>query len=335
MEKLGSFVFSLAFACAMSIPGIAQAYPEIQLKHIDQTSLSETEVTGLVKKASNYVFNLLGENIEEWHQIQITFDEAHGYSGFIDEANKIHLNTQLSALELQLVLAHELTHMIRHRYITSDELWIEEGFGKLIEYLYSGVWPKNYDLQLRNMDSFLISNDLKLYNPNGRGYVTSFYLLDYLYRHLGGISFLRAFIHSKETGWKNIILSAKALKASHIIGLPDQLLTVEALTANFAVALLINDPFVAKYGMFLIDREYEPLISYRDSIILSGRLTPSKGNRNFEIAYSLGQVVRSSASQPGSYSIESLQPFKVLTGSDPKASFKQGRIQIFGETEGQ
>ena len=182
----------------------------------------------------------------------------------------------------QIVLVHELVHLIRHHYNPYEELWLDEGLAKLLEVLYVGFWPFNYEEKLRGLTSFRLSNDQSDYGPNGNGYVTSFFLLWYLHSRFGEKQLTKELMTSSQTGWQNVEHSLSKLSERKIFKIPPRYLTKTSIWKHFGVALASNDPMSASWGFFLIDYQFTALINVDNNFFQSEK---TEGIRPWEIRF--------------------------------------------------
>jgi hypothetical protein len=214
---------------------------------------------------------------------------------FDKNTNQIWLSPHLDTIELQLSLVHELSHVYRNQFNKNDDLWLEEGMAKWIEYRYSQVWPVSYATRLMKNPNIILSNDPDFYSQNGNGYPSSFWLFLYLYNHFGESNFIKLVMESPLSGWDNVLTAIHKLKSEHVIQIPDALLTKESILRHFAVALWMNDAFLAQYALFAIDDQFEAVSenhsSFADSfastqgtqIIYSNKIIEAKSSSCFAI----------------------------------------------------
>ncbi|HEX7673150.1 MAG TPA: hypothetical protein VF412_03215 [Bdellovibrio sp.] len=193
--------------------------------------------------------------------VTVVVENSDDYFAFYHaQQNKISLSPTLDAAETQLDLVHEFTHAYRHQFNTNEVAWLDEGLAKLMEYQYGGVWPVSYQERLRHNPRIVLSNDRRVdFSRGGDGYPSSFWLMIYLYNHLGGEKFLKKVLESPFSGWDNIERAARELQASGDISEPVAFLKRDQILFAFSVALFLNDEFAMKYGLFSIDTHYEPL----------------------------------------------------------------------------
>lgn len=203
------------------------------------------------------------------------------YSGFVDEdKTNIQLSLNADSVERKVTLAHELTHVYRSQFNKSEELWLDEGLAKFIEYQYSSVWPVSYD-DLLAKDSYLNLGNTSLKGLNnfsckGDGYRASFYFVLYLYNHFGGEVLLRKLLTSSKSGWDNILTAIQETAAQRIISIEPQWLSKESIVRHFAVAIWENNPYLAKYSLFSLDTKF---IGLRNTnVALPAKLNPPPAN---------------------------------------------------------
>jgi hypothetical protein len=151
-------------------------------------------------------------------------------------------------------------------------------------------------------------NQNRFYGPGGDGYAFSFWLVTYLQRHFGGEILLKKLLTSPLSGWENVTTAIRQWIVESGSSIPLELVTKESLLRHFAVAVLVNDPYAAKYGLFFIDSEFEPLKSLKVATS-----TPDFLND----ATIEGQILISKLEPCGpideAFSIISLKPFRSQT----------------------
>ena len=177
---------------------------------------------------------------------------------------KISISPLLTSSETQLTLVHEFVHAYREQFNQDEEVWLNEGLAKFIEYQYSTVWPVSYMERLRkkpiiNLSSQVDDGMTNNYAPKGDGYPASFFLVQYLYNHFGHEKFLKKVLTSSKSGWNNVISAIQELIKSNFIAMPISFVSKENILRHFAVSLWMNDMYLAKYALFQLDQKYEPL----------------------------------------------------------------------------
>lgn len=163
----------------------------------------------------------------------------------------------LDPIEEQLTLVHEYVHVFRKEHNTQEARWLEEGLAKFWEYKYSHVWPQSYNLRFSKNPYFILTEDEAHYGRNGDGYISSFFLITYLYQHFGGDHLIQKLMKSDRSGWDNITNSIQELIEAKLVSMPAELITKKSILRHLAVALWTNDPYSAKYALFFIDQNFE------------------------------------------------------------------------------
>lgn len=175
------------------------------------------------------------------------------FLGFYNRHDQsIHVSPRLNPIELQLTLVHEQIHVIRERYNPNEAVWLEEGIAKVMEFLYSGVWPVSYESFFRDNSSFCLSNAKTEFTPGSIDYATSFYFVYYLYLHLGKNTFLRELVTSPLTGWDNILTAARKLQMAGSHAIPPEWLNKQSLVRHFAMAFVENNRFHARFSLLFL-----------------------------------------------------------------------------------
>ncbi|MGZ3775903.1 MAG: hypothetical protein ACXVCN_19470 [Bdellovibrio sp.] len=258
-------------------------------------------------------------NICPSNSISIIRESNTEYLGYyVPEKKQIILNSRLNSIEEKLTLVHEFVHVFRKEMNPNETRWLEEGLAKWWEYKYSQVWPQSYNLRFSKKPVFFLSNDETYYGRNGEGYISSFFLLAYLHRHFGGDLLIHKLMTSKQTGWDNILNSIHDLIDANIISIPHNLITKENIIRHLAVGLWINDPYAAKYALFLIDENFEPL---KKGPFYSPPLSTNdeKGNAVFDtfvVFKNKMDSVTQSFSGVEKYAIENYEPLKIGKPTD-------------------
>lgn len=223
--------------------------------------------------------------------IQIQFTKLNGYWGSVETEKSIHgLNNKdcfyeikideklIDKIEGQLVLIHELSHVIRHQFNPQEERWLDEGLAQLIETEYIGLWPYDKQKQLLSEDKLFLSNKNEDYSPKGKGYSTSYFFLKYLYNHFGGTHLVKLLLTSSEVGWDNILTSIHKLSDLGLIRIPRTFLSKQAIWNHFSFSVLLNDQSKADYGLFLLDYKFSSLEEKNRSLFES----PKKIDSSYE-----------------------------------------------------
>lgn len=194
-------------------------------------------------------------------QIKIKVDTSITHYGYVHPDQKeILLSNQLDSNDVQLTLIHEFTHILRYEYNRQEVRWLYEGLAQFWEYRYSrSVWPRNYNIQFKQNPIFRLSEDEKFYGLNGEGYVSSFFLVAYLYKHFGGDQLMVKLMKSKFSGWQNILTSIHELVVAQVVSIPEEFIDKNFILRHLAVALWENDPYSAAYALFQLDSQYTPL----------------------------------------------------------------------------
>lgn len=211
----------------------------------------------------NRYFQQRNLNLEKIPAIEIT-DAVNCYLGFVDrEKTSIQLSVVSDSVGRKVTLAHEFTHVYRSQFNKNEEVWLDEGLAKFIEYQFSSVWPVSYDDRL-GKNSFLNLGKTTLQGGNnfscgGDGYVASFYFVLYLYNHFGGEYLLRELLTSPHSGWENILGAIQSISNKKIITLDSQWFSKESLLRHFALAIWENDAYLAKYSLLKLDSKFQGL----------------------------------------------------------------------------
>ncbi len=99
----------------------------------------------------------------------------------------------------------------------------------------------------------------RLYGRNGPGYVYSFLFMSYLYNRFGGEKLLRKLLESPRSGWDNVLDAIHELIGEGNLAIPATLINQASILRHFGAALWLNNAYIAKYSLFFIAPEYEPL----------------------------------------------------------------------------
>lgn len=219
----------------------------------------------------------------------------------------------MSETELKINLVHEYAHRVRYKYNQNDVPWFSEGLAQLVEMSYTS-WPYLYSDNLLYKPEIKISNSQSEYESNGRTYADSFYLLYYIYSHFGRDELLQKMMRSPLTGWDNILTSIAELQAQDKIYYKNIKINREYIIKHFAVALAVNDPYIAEYSLFYVHPAYNKIIDKQ--FISNGRLQTDSQN-DFEIVYTKSRLSEKLESQYQlKYDIDSVTPFTIRPVSD-------------------
>lgn len=222
--------------------------------------------------------------------------------------NIIYVRSGMSETELKINLVHEYTHRVRYKYNQNDAPWFSEGLAQLVEMSYTS-WPYLYSDNLFYLPEIKISKSQTEYENNSRAYADSFYLMYYIYSHFGRDDLLQKMMRSPLTGWDNILTSIAELQSEEKIFFKDIKINREYIIKHFAVALAVNDPYIAQYSLFYIHPAYNKII---DKEFISNDRLENNSQNDFEIVYAKKRLSEKFESQYQlKYSIDGLTPFTI------------------------
>lgn len=173
---------------------------------------------------------------------------------------EIWIEKNLNTINKKLVLVHELSHVYRNSYNSKETRWLDEGLAKFWEYKFSNeLWPVSYNTRFKKNPVLFLSNDEKHYGKDGEGYISSFYFIIYLYDHFGGEALVQKLMMSELSGWDNITNAINELRHEGLVKIPPEFTTPFAIFKHLAVALWTNEAYAAKYGLFYLNLNFEPM----------------------------------------------------------------------------
>lgn len=319
MTKLSLATFALLVGFAAAAPLSAAAEP---------THVSGAELDQFIVKAQRFVCARFGDSpncLDGSVTVRID-DDTHGYLAYFHRASrKISLSSGLDSIALQLNLVHELTHAYRDQFYHQEETWLDEGLAKFMEYQYSTVWPVSYQEKIRKRPEFRLRNDEVDYHLNGIGYTSSFFLVLYLYNRFGGDQLLEKLIESKRSGWENILAAITEIRRDGGIQIAQDLVSKPAILRHFALALWLNDPYLAKYALFTIDTQYEPLSKASIEPVEFGPMRLQPGDAR--IVFSRTPIKTTEAAE--AYAISSKPHASTVISSLDKAEHADVFVYIF------
>lgn len=171
--------------------------------------------------------------------------------------------------ESNIVLIHELSHVVRDFHQPQEERWVNEGLAQVLETEYIGLWPTDKQEYLFGLDRIFLSSNDSDYTPKGAGYSTSYFFMKYLFNRFGGKTLMKKILISKKFGWNNIESSVQAVNSELKLGIPQKFLTRRSLWTHFSFAVLLNNPHFSDYGLFLLDYKFKgPLNLSSEGLIL-------------------------------------------------------------------
>lgn len=194
-------------------------------------------------------------NIESIH---FDVSETQDQDAFTD-GKSIILKPNLTNVQLKLAIVHELVHIIRYYYSPGEELWVNEGLAKLSEVLFAQYWSYTLEMQLKENNEFAVLSNASDYSHYGKGYVSSFFLMNYLYNQLGEMAFFKELLVSQETGWNAILEVANKMMKNKTVVLPIENLTSERIFINFVTSLYFNSAYSAPYALYYFDNRFTNL----------------------------------------------------------------------------
>ncbi|MFL5814747.1 MAG: hypothetical protein ACJ763_14325 [Bdellovibrionia bacterium] len=289
-------------------PGFSAPARMFQFQNKDKLnfSLEASEWERLSSKVYSFVSSYIPDPRPQ-EPIEIVFDPELDCAGFSSRSAENHrqvrINTKIrSQLDYQVILAHELTHVLRHMHQPNETYWLDEGLAKWMEWKYIGEFPKQMVTTLNSSSVVrLLDEPLNCGESGGSDYASSYFFVLYLRNHLGGDAFIQLIGTSKDQGWDNIERSAQALKSIGVISVDQQLLNRQSLLEHFAFALAFNNPFIADYALFLLDLKYSPtqqqVLHFQAAVPESAS---SCSNFEFEISTSQQPFIRKIESLPRS-----------------------------------
>jgi len=256
--------------------------------------------------AKQMVDKLFNDSVPIAQIIENNSLEHHAYTH--PDHNKIEIKNFLNDNECKVNLVHEYTHRLRYKYQINDTPWFSEGLAQLAEMHYTS-WPKFYSTIFSLNPYFMLSNVKDKYTNDSRSYPESFFLLNYIYSHFGNQQLLIKMMRSSKTGWDNILSSIRQLQQEQKINLGDKVITREFIIKHFAIALAINDSYLADYRLFEINPFFIPIIKQSISRIDVNKtyITDAKFS-DFSILFSKHKIERTESFDIV-YTIESLEPF--------------------------
>lgn len=173
---------------------------------------------------------------------------------------EIWIEKNLNTINKKLVLVHELSHVYRNSYNSKEIRWLDEGLAKFWEYKFSNeLWPVSYNTRFKKNPVLFLSNDEKHYGKDGEGYISSFYFIIYLYDHFGGEALVQKLMMSELSGWDSITNAINELRHEGLVKIPPEITTPFAIFKHLAVALWTNEAYAAKYGLFYLNLNFEPM----------------------------------------------------------------------------
>lgn len=248
----------------------------------------------------------------------IFLEEVGGYLGYVDRnITRISISPKLDAGDTQLALVHELVHVERARYNPNEEIWLNEGLAKLSEYIYSTVWPVSYVERLKKNLALNFGTQNGEFQPQGKGYMASFFLVLYLYNHFGQEKLYKKLLTSEKSGWNNVLSAIRELIDEGAVQIPSKFIDKAVILRHFAVSAWINDMFPASYAFFYLDKQYEALAQ---ADLMKNRLVENATEASLSIQYS---ATYQTSTAKEVYSILSYEPFKI------KAAEPEDKALIF------
>ncbi|NUM87642.1 MAG: hypothetical protein HUU37_00420 [Bdellovibrionales bacterium] len=252
------------------IPRLGLAAPAREFRFQNRQFLTfqmrEEEWNRFSSKVYEFVTKRIGDPRAD-EAIEIVFDPAMECAGFVSREpgreREIRISTRIrSHVDFQVVLAHELTHVLRHAAQPDEAHWLDEGLAKWMEWGYVGDFPSHYAREIARKGEVNLT-DGSFDCGTGDGYGGAYLLMLYLHNHLGGSRFISELARSPLKGWDAVEGAAQNLRVRRELGLPPALLTRKSLIWHFSLALLLNDPFAADFALLQIDSRFVPFRGVR------------------------------------------------------------------------
>lgn len=216
--------------------------------------------------------------------IKIIFKPLSGFHGFTPNSsrecnNLLYLDSGLmESVQIRVTMVHELIHIFRNQYNSHEEYWLNEGLAQLIESEFIGIWPQDKFDALNKLNYIFLSDKDIDFQPQGKGYAPAYFFMKYLYNRFGGLRLLRELITSPHSGWDNIESALIKLKQEKIISIPIEYLNRKSIWSHFALAILLNHPAYANYGLFLLDYNFQDIKLKPTSLLPVNQLTFTNEN---------------------------------------------------------
>lgn len=249
------------------------------------------------------------------------YKDFYGYY-HLDE-NRISVLPDQSDLNKLLTLVHEYTHVYRSQYNEHEETWLSEGLAKFVEYKASKVWPETYQRRLVQKPELVFENSERRFGVNGQGYADSFWLVYYLYQHFGGDQLLLKLLQSKLSGWDNVISAINEIQSVGAIAKNANVLNKYSILRHFAVSLLLNDQFAAKYSLFYLGPDFTPLVTSGFNEVTSDSLTLTSGHK---IVLSRKRLISGAREK---YIVKSIHPVEIVSANETDSVSGLFYISIF------
>ncbi len=236
-----------------------------EYKTIPKYLVNQNDLEEKTLRAYNFITKYIPDPVDRnKHPIHVEFTNLKNYLGFVHHTSnenqtiKVH-DSMKSAVEYQLVIIHELTHILRNAYQPNEERWIQEGLANLIQTLFAGQWPKDFENDFKNLEYFHLSNSIEDYQIGGSGYLVSYFFTLYLYEHFGKNLFIKDVATGKNIGAKNIEEAISNYQNRNSSNINSNYLTFNSLWTHFSFAALLNEPYLAKYNLFFLNSDYSPV----------------------------------------------------------------------------
>lgn len=312
---LALFLTSKIFAADAKILVFCENKPAFTQNCKNTTSLSE--------RSYDFVTHRIPDPVDRSQipiQIEIKKLDVKGRTVIRNGREIIQISSDLPSIAAyQIVLVHELTHLIRHLYQPREVLWLDEGLAEFMGILFSNSREVTHEQKIRSSRYVFLSEHPEHYERHQLGYANAYFFMVYLYNRLGGESFLREVGTSPLAGWEAIAHAAKNLRAEGRIGIPEKYLSPAALFTHYAFATVFNDSTIAKYSLMSLDQNLLPLLNFEE---------PFSGEYEMPSAFVPSDEMLPALLQANSncsvYSITGDYPLKIqkLKSSDPTANVK-------------
>jgi hypothetical protein len=245
-------------------PAVSRA-SAFTFEHVPSAFNNKKDLEEKTNRVYQFITSYIPDPIDRsLYPIEIEFIPMPKYLGFVHHTTTANQKVQIranvkSAVEYQLILIHELSHILRNAYHPQEDLWLQEGLANLLQTLFSGEWPKELNEQFSNLPFVHLSNEPDHYELGSYGYATSYFFMLYLYERLGTKDFIYSIATSSKVGAENINQAAITYKQKYQSAIEDSFLTLDSLWRHFSVAALLNDSFLARYNLFFIHPKYSTL----------------------------------------------------------------------------
>lgn len=149
----------------------------------------------------------------------------------------INIDENFDSNFLKYKFPHELQHLMRYHFNSSELPWLDEGLSVFATFLMTEEFPIKYLESYNHLEGRNLFFDYKKINSS-ENYFNNFFYIFYLYRHYGGLDLIKKLMNSEKSGYENINNALSSLVSTNKE--QKKFFNFEKSFINYQLALILN-----------------------------------------------------------------------------------------------